>query len=72
MGTYLAACSWCLARAHSRTGDSAAISGYLGKSSTFDKAIAKFAEAYADQTERDHRALVEAIKSGRLQAQEGI
>ena len=72
MGTYLAACSWCLARAHARTGDSAAIAGYLGKSKSFDKAIAKFAEAYADQTERDHQALVEAIESRRIQVQEGI
>lgn len=72
LGSYLAVCSWCLARAHARTSDSAAIAGYLGKSSTFDKAIGKFALAYADQTERDHQTLVAAIKTGRLQAQEGI
>lgn len=72
MGTYLAGCSWCLARAHARTGDAAAIAGYLGKSKAFDKAIAKFAEVYADQTERDHQALVEAIESRRTQVQEGI
>ncbi|UCD41246.1 MAG: DUF2252 family protein, partial [Chloroflexota bacterium] len=70
--TYLAVCSWCLARAHARTGDAAAIAGYLRKSKAFDKAIAKFAEVYADQTERDHQALVEAIESRRIQVQEGI
>jgi predicted alpha/beta hydrolase len=72
LGTYLAVCSWCLARAHARTGDSVAIAGYLGKSDSFDKAIGKFAVAYADQNQRDHQALVDAIESGRLQAQEGI
>jgi uncharacterized protein (DUF2252 family) len=72
LGTYLAACSWCLARAHARTGNPAGIAGYLGDSKTFDKAIANFAVAYADQTERDHQALVRAIESGRLEAQEGI
>jgi hypothetical protein len=72
LGTYLAVCSWCLARAHARTGDPAAIAGYLGKGDSFDKAIAMFAVAYANQTERDHQALVDAIESGRIQAQEGI
>jgi uncharacterized protein (DUF2252 family) len=72
MGTYLAVCSWCLARAHARTGDPAAIAGYLGKSKVLDKAIGDFAIAYADQTERDHQALVDAIESGRLEAQVGI
>lgn len=72
LGTYLAVCSMCLARAHARTGDSAAIAGYLGKSKAFDKAIGKFATAYADQTERDHQALVEAVKSGHIAAEIGI
>jgi uncharacterized protein (DUF2252 family) len=70
--TYLGVCSVCLARAHARTGDAAAISGYLGSSDVFDKAISKFAVAYADQTVRDHQALVEAIESGRVAAETGI
>jgi uncharacterized protein (DUF2252 family) len=61
-------CAWALARAHARTGDAAGIAGYLGKNAAFDKAIAKFAVAYADQTERDHAALVKAIRAGRLSA----
>jgi uncharacterized protein (DUF2252 family) len=70
--TYLAVCSACLARAHARTGDAAGIAGYVGKKSTLDKAIADFAVTYADQTERDHQALVEAVTSGRLAAETGI
>ncbi|NJR64852.1 MAG: DUF2252 domain-containing protein [Leptolyngbyaceae cyanobacterium CRU_2_3] len=65
---YAALCGWALARAHARSGDSARIAGYLGKSDPFDRAIADFALTYADQTERDHQALVNAIKSGRIQA----
>jgi uncharacterized protein (DUF2252 family) len=70
--TYLGVCSVCLARAHARTGDAAAISGYLGSGDTFDRAISKFAVAYADQTRLDHQALVEAIESGRVAAETGI
>ena len=69
---YLALCSVCLARAHARTGDAAAISGYLGSGDVFDRAISKFAVAYADQTRLDHQALVEAIESGRVAAETGI
>ncbi|HLX25014.1 MAG TPA: DUF2252 domain-containing protein [Usitatibacter sp.] len=65
---YANLCGWTLARAHARSGDAAAISGYLGKSERFDEAIAKFAAAYADQTERDHAELVKAIRSGRLES----
>jgi uncharacterized protein (DUF2252 family) len=65
---YVEICGWVLARAHARTGDPARIAGYLGKKDTFDIAIEKFALAYADQTERDHAALVKAIKAGRLPA----
>jgi hypothetical protein len=65
-------CGLCLARAHARTGDAAAISGYLGSGDVFDKAIGDFAVAYADQTERDHQALEEAVDSGRIIAQTGI
>jgi uncharacterized protein (DUF2252 family) len=70
--TYVALCSWCLARAHARTGDEAAIRGYIGKNNSFAKAIAGFAVAYADQTERDYQALVAAVDSGRIVAQTGI
>jgi uncharacterized protein (DUF2252 family) len=65
---YGAVCSWTLARAHARTGDAAIISGYLGTSDTFDKAIAQFATSYADTTERDHAELVAAIRGGRIKA----
>ena len=69
---YLAICSICLARAHARTGDAAAISGYLGSGKVFDKAIGKFAVAYADQTMHDHQALVDAVESGRVVAEVGV
>ena len=69
---YVQLCAATLARAHARTSDPAQISGYLGKGDTFDQAIASFAEAYADQAERDHAALVAAIQEGRVQAQTGV
>jgi len=62
---------WCgatLARAHARSGEPAVISGYLGKSDVFDRAIAAFAVAYADQCERDHVCLMKAVRDGRLSA----
>ncbi len=62
-------CAMALARAHARCGDPAQISGYLGSSAMFEQAIALFAEAYADQTERDHATLLAAIKEGRIQAE---
>lgn len=65
---YAELCGWTLARAHARSGDAALISGYLGKSDSFDKAIGDFALSYADQTGRDHSALVEAVNSGRVKA----
>jgi uncharacterized protein (DUF2252 family) len=71
-GTYVSICAASLARAHARTGDPAAIAGYLGKSDVFDRAIADFAVNYADQTEKDHAALKQAIADGRIKAQEGI
>ncbi|MEA3337244.1 MAG: DUF2252 domain-containing protein [Chloroflexota bacterium] len=70
--TYVGICSLCLARAHTRTGDEANIAGYIGKSDTFANAIADFAVAYADQTERDYQALVDAVESGRIVAETGI
>ena len=64
-------CGWTLARAHARTGDRIAIAAYLGGSDKFDHALAEFGETYADQTERDHAALADAVASGRVQAQAG-
>jgi uncharacterized protein (DUF2252 family) len=61
-------CSWTLARAHARSGDRAAIATYLGETDEFDHAVAAFAAAYADKSERDHAALLEASRSGRVEA----
>ena len=69
---YVEICAWALARAHARTGDAGLIGGYLGKNDTCDSALAKFAVAYADQTERDHASLVKAINAGRLPASKGV
>jgi len=68
-GRYARLCALALARAHARSGDPAMISGYLGNSDAFAQALARFAEAYADQTERDHAALLAAMKEGRIQAE---
>jgi uncharacterized protein (DUF2252 family) len=62
-------CGATLARAHARSGDRIAIAGYLGGSDVFDRALATFAELYADQNEKDHQALVDAIHSGRVPAE---
>jgi uncharacterized protein (DUF2252 family) len=69
---YAQICGATLARAHARWGDRIAIGSYLGKGDTFDRAIADFSEAYADQNERDYEALIRAVKSGRLTAQTGL
>jgi uncharacterized protein (DUF2252 family) len=61
-------CGWALARAHARTGDREAIAAYLGGGDRFDKALATFAETYADQNERDHAALAAAVAAGQLEA----
>ncbi len=65
-------CGWTLARAHARSGDRIAIAGYLGNGDSFDRAMATFAESYADQNERDYAALQEAVASGRVVAEFGI
>jgi hypothetical protein len=65
-------CGWTLARAHARSGDRIAIAAYLGNSDVFDRAIAQFATAYADQNERDHQALVDAAATGRITAEHGL
>ncbi len=65
---YAQMCGWTLARAHAKSGDAATISGYLGRSGTFDRALGTFALAYADQAQKDHATLVKAIRSGRVKA----
>jgi uncharacterized protein (DUF2252 family) len=72
MQAYGELCGWTLARAHARSGDHIAIAAYLGSGSAFEVAILEFAQTYADQNERDHRALVEAIGSGRIVAESGL
>jgi uncharacterized protein (DUF2252 family) len=69
---YARQCGWTLARAHARSGDPVAIAAYLGKRDRFDEAIADFSRRYADQNERDYEAFSAAIKSGRLEAIEGV
>src|SRR5271170_3213007 len=63
---YVRLCGWALARAHARAGDPAWIAGYMGKTDAFDQAIAKFAVAYADQTERDYALFLKAIRAGQI------
>ena len=67
MAIYAQICGWSLARAHARSGDRIALAAYLGGSDKFDQAIADFAEAYADQNDRDYAALQAAVKDGRAQ-----
>jgi uncharacterized protein DUF2252 len=69
---YARICGATLARAHARWGDRVAIASYLGKGDAFDRAIADFSAAYADQNERDYEAFAAAVKSGRLVARSGI
>ena len=68
LADYLRLCGWTLARAHARGGAAAEIAGYLGKGVAFDRALTRFSVAYADQTTRDHAALVDAERSGRIHA----
>ena len=69
---YARLCGWTLARAHARSGDPVAIAAYLGDSDRFDTSIAHFAERYADQNDHDYRAFTEAVRSGRIEAVEGV
>lgn len=69
MRTFGALCGATLARAHARSGDRIAIAAYLGGGDTFDRALVTFAEHYADQNERDHQALVDAVSAGKLPAE---
>ena len=72
MTIYAGLCGWTLARAHARSGDPVAIAAYLGKSAKFDVSITDFSEHYADQNERDYQAFADAVRSGRLEAIEGL
>ncbi|HEY6761118.1 MAG TPA: DUF2252 domain-containing protein [Baekduia sp.] len=69
---YAHLCGWTLAKAHARSGDPVAIAGYLGSGATFDRALAAFAETYADQNERDFAAFRDAVAAGRLRATTGL
>jgi uncharacterized protein (DUF2252 family) len=72
LGVYGRLCGVTLARAHARCGDAVAIGANMGSGDACDRAFADFAEAYADQNERDHAALLAAVESGRLEAQTGV
>jgi len=69
---YCRFCGWALARAHAHSGDPALISGYLGRKDVFDRAIATFAETYADQTERDHAALVAHVQAAQAPLERAV
>lgn len=69
---YTRACGWSLARSHARLGDRLAIAAYLGKGSAFDRAIADFSAAYADQNELDYQRLVDAVPAGEVTAELGV
>ena len=72
MTLYANVCGWTLARAHARSGDPIAIASYLGKSDKFEVSIVDFSERYADQNEQDYQAFADAVRSGRLEATEGL
>jgi hypothetical protein len=72
MTAYAKLCGWTLAHAHARSGDAVAIASYLGSGDAFDRALAGFAEAYADRNERDFEALAGAAASGRVHAEMGL
>jgi uncharacterized protein (DUF2252 family) len=69
---YARICGWTLARAHARSGDPVALAEYLGDRDTFDRSVTDFSARYADQNEQDFRAFVDAVRSGRLPAVEGV
>ncbi len=72
MAVYGRLCGWTLARAHARSGDRIAIAAYLGSGRSFDRAIASFSETYADQNERDYKALRKAAADGRIVVETGL
>ena len=69
---YTRACGWSLARMHARSGDRLAIAAYLGAGSSFDRAVARFSAAYADQNECDHQRLADAVTAGEVAAESGV
>jgi len=72
MAMYAQVCGWALAKGHTRSGDAIAIDSYLGSSDALDRALAAFAEAYADQNQKDYKALQDAVASGRVVAETGV
>jgi uncharacterized protein (DUF2252 family) len=72
MDFYAGVCGWTLARAHARSGDPVELAAYLGKGDRFDRAMAEFAERYADRNDQDYEAFVAAVRSGKLEATEGV
>jgi predicted alpha/beta hydrolase len=69
---YARTCGWTLARAHARSGDPVALSEYLGDDDAFDRSITDFSERYADQNDQDFQEFVKAVRSGRIEAREGL
>jgi hypothetical protein len=69
---YARLCGWTLARAHARSGDPVAMAEYLAGDDAFDQSITDFCERYADQNEQDYEEFVKAVRSGRLEAVEGV
>jgi uncharacterized protein (DUF2252 family) len=72
LADYAGLCGRCLAQAHGRSGDPVTLAGYLGTSDVLDRSLVRFAEAYADQNQRDYEALATAVRSGRLKAEIGV
>jgi hypothetical protein len=72
MGLYAQICGWTLAKAHARSGDPVAMASYLGASDAFDRALASFAETYADQNERDYMVLKDAVSADQIKAETGV
>jgi uncharacterized protein (DUF2252 family) len=72
LALYAGACGWMLARAHARSGDRIAIASYLGKADVFDRAMADFADSYADLNERDYKTVADAARAGKIKAKEGL
>ncbi|MGH3208723.1 MAG: DUF2252 domain-containing protein [Trebonia sp.] len=71
LAEFATACGGALARAHARTGDPMAIASYIGKGPLFTEAIGEFARRYADQNDRDHTQLVDAIAAGKVESSPG-
>jgi uncharacterized protein (DUF2252 family) len=69
---YARTCGWTLARAHARSGDPIALTEYLGTGEEFDNSVTDFSERYADQNEKDYQQFTDAVRSGRLEALEGV